>query len=69
MVQRENRHFIWAFGMHHPAAGATRRCPMQPSTPLGPDQANVCFGGVVKVVKVAEPPHEYDHCERAGGCP
>jgi hypothetical protein len=27
--------------MHHPAAGATRRCPVQPSTPLGPDQVNV----------------------------
>jgi hypothetical protein len=28
-------------GMRHSAAGATRRCPMQPSTPLGPDQVNV----------------------------
>jgi hypothetical protein len=27
--------------MHHPAAGALRRCPVQPSTPLGPDQVNV----------------------------
>jgi hypothetical protein len=27
--------------MHHPAAGATRRCPVQSSTPLGPDQVNV----------------------------
>jgi hypothetical protein len=27
--------------MHHPVAGATRRCPMQPSTPLGPNQVNV----------------------------
>jgi hypothetical protein len=27
--------------MHDPAAGATRRCPVQPSTPLGPDQVNV----------------------------
>jgi hypothetical protein len=28
-------------GMHHPAASAMRRCPVQPSTPLGPDQVNV----------------------------
>jgi hypothetical protein len=27
--------------MHHPAAGPTGRCPVQPSTPLGPDQVNV----------------------------
>jgi hypothetical protein len=39
--QRDNRHFIWVLGMHHPAAGATRRCPVQPSTPLGPDQVNI----------------------------
>jgi hypothetical protein len=25
----------------HPIAGAMRRCPVQPSTPLGPDQVNV----------------------------
>jgi hypothetical protein len=29
--------------MHHPVAGASRRCPVQPSTPLGPDQANVLY--------------------------
>jgi hypothetical protein len=27
--------------MHHPAGGPLGRCPVQPSTPLGPDQANV----------------------------
>jgi hypothetical protein len=27
--------------MHHPAAGAPRRCPVQRSSPLGPDQVNV----------------------------
>jgi hypothetical protein len=27
--------------MHHPAAGPPGRCPVQPSTPLGPDQVNV----------------------------
>jgi hypothetical protein len=26
--------------MHHPAAGATRRCPVESSTPLGPDQVH-----------------------------
>jgi hypothetical protein len=28
-------------GMHHPAAGPTGRCPVQPNTPLGPDQVHV----------------------------
>jgi hypothetical protein len=41
MAQRDNRLSIWVIGMHHPAAGATRRCPVQSSTPLGPDQVNV----------------------------
>jgi hypothetical protein len=27
-------------GMHHPVAGATPRCPVLPSTPVGPDQVN-----------------------------
>jgi hypothetical protein len=26
--------------LHHPAAGPPGRCPVQPSTPLGPDQVN-----------------------------
>jgi hypothetical protein len=29
--------------MHQPAAGPTGRCPVQPSTPLGPDQVNVIY--------------------------
>jgi hypothetical protein len=41
MAQRDNRLPLWVLGMHHPAAGAKRRCPMQPNTPLGPDQVNV----------------------------
>jgi hypothetical protein len=41
MAQRDNRHFVGVLGMHHPAAGPTGRCPVQPSTPLGPDQVNV----------------------------
>jgi hypothetical protein len=43
MAQRDNRHSEWVPGMHHPAAGPTGRCPVQPSTPLGPDQVNVIF--------------------------
>jgi hypothetical protein len=31
----------WVLDIHHPPAGATRRCPVQSSTPLGPDQVNV----------------------------
>jgi hypothetical protein len=41
MAQRDNRHFVWVLDMHHPAAGATGRCLVQPSTPMGPDQVNV----------------------------
>jgi hypothetical protein len=33
--------YEWVLDMHHPASGATRRCPVQSSTPLGPDQVNV----------------------------
>jgi protein phosphatase len=36
--------------MHHPAAGATRRCPVQPSTPLGPDQVNVLLPAAGKIL-------------------
>jgi hypothetical protein len=41
MAQRDNRHTEWVLGTYHLAGGATRRCPVQPSTPLGPDQVNV----------------------------
>jgi hypothetical protein len=41
MAQRDNRHTDRVLGMHPRAGGATRRCPVQPSTPLGPDQVNV----------------------------
>jgi hypothetical protein len=43
MDQRDpaTRHSHGVLGLHHPAAGATRRCPVQPITPLGPDQVNV----------------------------
>jgi hypothetical protein len=41
MAQRDNRLPFWVLGMHHPAGGPTRRCLVQPSTPLGPDQVNV----------------------------
>jgi hypothetical protein len=41
MAQRDNRDSVWVLGMYLPAAGATRRCPVQPSTPLGPGQVNV----------------------------
>jgi hypothetical protein len=37
MAQRDNRRL----DIHHTAAGAMRRCPVQSSTPLGPDQVNV----------------------------
>jgi hypothetical protein len=53
MAQRDNRHSVWVLGMHDPAAGATRRCPMQPSTPLGPDQVNVLL--LFSSAMVAEP--------------
>jgi hypothetical protein len=36
-AQRDNRRL----DMHQPGAGAMRRCPVQSSTPLGPDQVNV----------------------------
>jgi hypothetical protein len=39
-------------GMHHPIAGATRRCPMQPSTPLGPDQVNVLLFAASEAKKI-----------------
>jgi hypothetical protein len=41
MAQRDNRHNEWVLGMHHPAGGPPGRCPVQPSTPMGPDQVNV----------------------------
>jgi hypothetical protein len=41
MAQRDNRHNEWVLGMHHSAGGPPGRCPVQPSTPLGPDQVNV----------------------------
>jgi hypothetical protein len=44
MAQRDNRRL----DMHHPAAGATRRCPVQSSTPLGPDQVNVLLLSVTR---------------------
>jgi hypothetical protein len=43
--------------MHQPAAGPTGRCPVQPSTPLGPDQVNVIIiiiRAIVKFMSVAE---------------
>jgi hypothetical protein len=62
MAQRDNRHFVWVLGMHHRAAGPPGRCPVQPSTPPGPDQVNVllllfiagtrwsvCLGGAIAV--------------------
>jgi hypothetical protein len=39
---------LWVLGMHPRPAGATRRCPVQPSTPLGPDQVNVLLSFFVK---------------------
>jgi hypothetical protein len=41
MAQRDNSHFDWVLGMHPSPAGPPGRCPVQPSTPLGPDQVNV----------------------------
>jgi hypothetical protein len=41
MAQRYNRLFEWVPDVHHPAAGPTGRCPVQPNPPLGPDQVNV----------------------------
>jgi hypothetical protein len=43
MDQREpaTRHSQGVLGLHYRAGGATRRCPVQPITPLGPDQVNV----------------------------
>jgi hypothetical protein len=41
MAQRDNRHSVWVLDMHRTAAGPPGRCPVQPSTPLGPDQVNV----------------------------
>jgi hypothetical protein len=41
MAQRDNCLNEWVLGMHPRAAGPTGRCPVQPSTPLGPDQVNV----------------------------
>jgi hypothetical protein len=40
MAHRDNRHSSGT-SLHHRAARATRRCPVQPSTPLGPDQVDV----------------------------
>jgi hypothetical protein len=37
MAQRDNRRL----DMHQSAAGPPGRCPVQSSTPLGPDQVNV----------------------------
>jgi hypothetical protein len=41
MTQRDNRLPLWVPVCTTPYSGATRRCPVQPSTPLGPDQVNV----------------------------
>jgi hypothetical protein len=38
---RVTRHSQGVLGMHHCAAGPPGRWPVQPSTPLGPDQVNV----------------------------
>jgi hypothetical protein len=40
MAQRDNRR-IRILDMHSRPAGPMGRCPVQPSTPLGPDQVNV----------------------------
>jgi hypothetical protein len=37
MAQRDNSRL----GVYQSAAGPTGRCPVKPSTPLGPDQVNV----------------------------
>jgi hypothetical protein len=39
MTQRVNRHRL-ELDLHPRPAGPTGRCPVQPSTPLGPDQVN-----------------------------
>jgi hypothetical protein len=41
MAQRDNRLPFRVSGSTPPFGGAPRRCPVQPSTPLGPDQVNV----------------------------
>jgi hypothetical protein len=43
MAQRDRvtRRSRKGLGMHFPATWPTGRCPVQPSTTLGPDQANV----------------------------
>jgi hypothetical protein len=43
MTQRDRvtRRSTKGLGMHFPATWPTDRCPVQPSTPLGPDQVNV----------------------------
>jgi hypothetical protein len=38
---RATRHSQGVLGLHHLAGRAPRRCPVQPITPLGPDQVNV----------------------------
>jgi hypothetical protein len=42
MAQRDSRRIL-GLDMHHRAAGPMGRCPVQPSTPLGPDQVNVIY--------------------------
>jgi hypothetical protein len=40
--------------MHQPDAGLTGRCPVQPSTPLGPDQVNVIIVIIIFVSRKEE---------------
>jgi hypothetical protein len=49
MAQRGNLHLDCVLGMHPRAAGPTGRCPVQPSTPLGPDQLNVIITIIIVI--------------------
>jgi hypothetical protein len=53
MAQRDNSHSGRCLGfMQSPTAGSTRRCPVKPSTPLGPDQVDVYIYRVPRSVVV-----------------
>jgi hypothetical protein len=44
-----------------PIAGATRRCPVKPNTPLGPDQVNVLLVSFILANGTGFPDHGQYH--------
>jgi hypothetical protein len=51
--------------MHQPAAGPTGRCPVKPSTPLGPDQVNVI---IIIICETTEDGHDMAYQRILSAC-